>query len=86
MPYNPNIHHRRSIRLKGYDYTQPGLYFITICTENRECIFGHIANGKMILNETGQVAETCWQSIPIHFPTVRLLYVQKCIPCFRYIL
>jgi REP element-mobilizing transposase RayT len=43
--YNPNIHHRRSIRLKGYDYSQAGLYFITICVQHRECLFGHIAVG-----------------------------------------
>ena len=40
MKYNPNIHHRRSIRLKGYDYSQTGLYFITICTQNRKHLFG----------------------------------------------
>ena len=42
--------HRRSIRLPGCDYTQPGAYFITICTLNRECLFGDIANGEMVLN------------------------------------
>ncbi|MCH7781979.1 hypothetical protein IID62_02820 [candidate division KSB1 bacterium] len=40
MTYNPDIHHRRSIRLKGYDYSQPGMYFITVCTHNREHLFG----------------------------------------------
>lgn len=42
MKYNPQIHHRRSIRLKGYDYLQAGLYFVTICCHNRECFFGEI--------------------------------------------
>src|SRR4051812_17155863 len=42
MAYNPQIHHRRSIRLKGYDYSQAGAYFITICCHNRYCRFGHI--------------------------------------------
>src|ERR1019366_1141877 len=42
MRFNPEIHHRRSIRLKGYDYSQAGLYFITICCKNRECLFGKI--------------------------------------------
>ena len=60
MPYNPNIHHRRSIRLKGYDYSQAGLYFITICCENREHRFGKIENGEMILNEYGQIAFDEW--------------------------
>jgi hypothetical protein len=43
MPYNPNIHHRRSIRLKGYDYSQAGLYFISICKHKSECLIGKIA-------------------------------------------
>jgi hypothetical protein len=46
--YNPEIHHRHSIRLKGYDYSQERLYFITICSRNRECLFGKIVDGKMI--------------------------------------
>lgn len=46
MSYNPNIHHRKSIRLKGYDYTKAGLYFITICVQNRECLFGDIRRGE----------------------------------------
>ncbi|MEI6208044.1 MAG: transposase [Desulfuromonadales bacterium] len=42
MKFNPDIHHRRSIRLKGYDYSQVGAYFVTICAYNRECLFGEI--------------------------------------------
>jgi len=72
MDYNPNIHHRRSIRLRGFDYSQSGLYFITICTKNRECLFGHIANGKMHLNDAGKIANECWDDIPNHFPNARL--------------
>lgn len=45
MTYNPNVHHRKSIRLKGYDYSQAGLYFITICCHQRNHLFGHIAVG-----------------------------------------
>jgi REP element-mobilizing transposase RayT len=60
MTYNPQKHHRRSIRLKGYDYSQAGLYFITICCQNRECLFGEIANGEMIMNEYGTVAYNEW--------------------------
>src|SRR3954452_16635687 len=45
MEYNPQIHHRRSIRLKGYDYSQAGAYFITICCHNRHCVFGNIPVG-----------------------------------------
>ena len=44
MSYNPDIHHRKSIRLKNYDYSKVGLYFITICTQNKEKIFGEITN------------------------------------------
>ncbi|MCR4417999.1 MAG: transposase, partial [Ignavibacteria bacterium] len=39
MKYDPSKHHRRSIRLKGYDYSQAGAYFVTICTHNRQCLF-----------------------------------------------
>jgi REP element-mobilizing transposase RayT len=61
MKYNPKIHHRRSIRLKGYDYSQPGLYFITLCTQNRLHLFGEIKNGEMILNEAGKIAKEEWE-------------------------
>ncbi|MEN9304209.1 MAG: hypothetical protein RL264_2638 [Bacteroidota bacterium] len=60
--YNPAIHHRRSIRLKGYDYAQEGLYFITICVQNREHIFGEVVDGEMILNEFGQIAHNEWKN------------------------
>lgn len=59
--FNPNIHHRRSIRLKGYDYSQAGLYFITMCCKDRECYFGQIENGKMMLNAAGRIAHQEWQ-------------------------
>ena len=70
--YNPNIHHRRSIRLKGYDYAQAGLYFITICCQNRAHLFGEIINGQMILNDAGKIANNCWMEIPNHFPNAVL--------------
>ena len=70
--YNPDIHHRRSIRLKGYDYAQAGLYFITICTHNRECIFGEIINGEMGLNELGEIAFNEWKKTPEIRPNVEL--------------
>ncbi|MFH1943097.1 MAG: transposase [bacterium] len=71
MIYDPKKHHRRSIRLKGYDYSQPGAYFITVCSQNRECIFGTIQDDKMILNRFGQVVEEKWNNIPKHFPHTR---------------
>jgi REP element-mobilizing transposase RayT len=72
MSYNSKVHHRRSIRLKGYDYSQAGLYFVTICCQNKICRFGKIINGKMILNNAGKIASQCWLAIPQHFPDVVL--------------
>lgn len=60
MPYNPDIHHRRSIRLKEYDYTQNGAYFVTIVTYQREPMFGEIVNGVMNLNPLGEIARREW--------------------------
>ena len=70
--YNPNIHHRRSIRLKGYDYSRPGLYFVTIVCQNREHFFGKIEDGKMILNEAGKMVNDEWLKLPERFPNIRL--------------
>ena len=91
--YNPNVRaknvlpHRKPIRLKGYDYSQAGLYFITICCHNRECLFGEIvaptvgaenfppvneSSQRMILNDAGKIADECWMAIPKHFPNVIL--------------
>jgi putative transposase len=72
--YDPNIHHRKSIHLKGYDYSQAGLYFITICVQDRKCLFGEIfgSDGKMVLNEAGKIADECWLEIPKHFPNTVL--------------
>ena len=58
--YNPNMHHRRSIRLKGYDYSSEGLYFITICTQDRQCMFGYIDSGEMYLNALGEMVYDEW--------------------------
>jgi putative transposase len=60
MKYNPEIHHRRSIRLPGYDYGQAGLYFITVCAWQRQCIFGAIDDGVMHLNPLGEIARDEW--------------------------
>lgn len=72
MSYNPPIHHRRSIRLKGYDYSQAGLYFITIVCQDRAHLFGKIKNGEMVLNDAGCIADECWLEITNHFPNVVL--------------
>ncbi len=72
MPYNPQKHHRRSIRLKGYDYGQVNAYFVTINVYGRIHLFGEIVDGVMHLNEAGRVAEACWLAIPEHFPHTAL--------------
>ena len=64
--------HRRSIRLSGYDYSQNGLYFLTICTKNMVCIFGEIQMEKVYLSDIGKIVNECWQMIPDHFPQIIL--------------
>lgn len=63
---------RKSIRLKGYDYSFPGLYFITICTYKRECLFVDIIDGKMCLSAMGEIVDKYWNEIPKHYPLARL--------------
>jgi len=65
MKYNPDLHHRKSIRLKDYDYSTPGAYFVTIFTKNRECLLGDIVNGKMELNNAGKIINDIWNQIPL---------------------
>jgi hypothetical protein len=73
MKFNPLIHHRRSIRLKGYDYSQAGAYFITICCHDKECRFGIIvdcesnAQAQIELNEYGTIAYNEWFKLPERF-------------------
>jgi putative transposase len=70
--FDPKIHHRKSIRLQGYDYSQAGAYFVTIVTYQRDCLFGKIENEIMVLNDFGKIADECWRAIPEHFPNVEL--------------
>jgi len=65
-------HHRRTIRLPHHDYTSIGTYFVTVCTMDRQHLFGRVDDGAMILNEAGESAAACWQNIPAHFPHARL--------------
>ena len=65
MKYNPTIHKRRSIRLKGYDYSFPGAYFITVCTHRHICLFGDIVEDKMRLNEVGKIAADEWSQTAV---------------------
>ena len=72
MTYDPARHHRRSIRLKGYDYTQAGAYFVTLCVQGRECLLGDVVDGELQMNESGQIAAECWDDMARHFPAVEL--------------
>lgn len=72
LKYAPNIHHRRSIRLKGYDYSQKGLYFVSICTQNREYLFGNIIDGIMIMNDAGKMVESQWLALSQRYQRVDL--------------
>ncbi len=64
--------HRRSIRLRDYDYARAGAYFITVCAHNRECLFGEIIDGEIRLNAFGELAQFCWDDLPKHYPNVEL--------------
>ncbi len=70
--FDPQKHHRKSIRLQGYDYSQAGAYYVTIVTYQRDCLFGEIMNEEMFLNDFGKIADECWRAIPDHFPNVEL--------------
>ena len=72
MSFNKNIHHRRSIRLDGYDYASQGLYFITVCVNKKECLFGDIADGKMVLNNAGEMIEKWLNKIPEKFADIEI--------------
>ncbi len=74
MPYDPARHHRRSIRLHGYDYSRAGAYFVTILVKNRECLFGEVAaeRGEMHLSEIGRVVQLVWDELPGRYPVVEL--------------
>ena len=60
MTYDPSKHHRRSVRLQGYDYSQNGGYFITVCTRDKESLFGEVSDGKMLLNNLGRIVKDEW--------------------------
>lgn len=72
MPYDPALHHRGSYRLNGYDYTLSGAYFVTICTYQRQCLFGKIHDGEMTLNDLGMTVQAYWQRLPQHFSKLTL--------------
>ena len=61
MPYDPQRHHRRSIRLKDYDYRAEGAYFVTLCALDRACLFGEIAQDVVCLSKSGEIVAECWR-------------------------
>ena len=73
MTSDPTRHRRQSIRLPAYDYAQAGAYFVTVCTQNRECAFGDVVDGEMVLNEPGRMVETTWRELPQHYPGVEVV-------------
>ncbi len=70
MKYDPDHHHRRSLRLRGYDYRQPGTYFVTAVLQDRECLLGEVVNDEMCLNEPGRMVQSVWQDTPSFYPGV----------------
>ena len=72
MTFNPDLHHRHSIRLLNYDYAQAGAYFVTVCAWQRDCLFGEIIDGEMVLNEFGRVVDTVYRRLLEHFTNINL--------------
>jgi REP element-mobilizing transposase RayT len=67
---NDRNKHRRSIRLQNYDYKRSGAYFVTMVTQNRACLFGDVVNGRLQLNDAGQMIQAIWDQLPQHYPGV----------------
>jgi hypothetical protein len=70
--YDPDLHHRQSIRLQGYDYRQAGAYLITIVTQDRGCLLGDAVDGTIRLNDAGWMVRTVWTELPAHYPGVAI--------------
>jgi putative transposase len=70
VPYDRERHHRRSIRLRNYEYAQSGAYFVTICVQNHLCLFGDVVDGEMRWNDAGRMIKTIWQRLPKRFPVI----------------
>ncbi len=72
MPFDPQRHHRHSIRLKGWDYRSAGIYYVTIVTKGNVYLFGNVECGRVVLNEVGKIVEDEWLKTPIIRPYVEL--------------
>jgi REP element-mobilizing transposase RayT len=60
------------MRLRGYDYSVPGAYFVTVCAQDRRCLFGEVVDGVMVLSLAGLVVDSWWGTVPRRFPGVGL--------------
>ena len=72
MAYDTKTHRRRGLRLKGYNYTHAGAYFVTIVTQGRSCLFGEIVGQEMRLNEAGEMMSGIWEALPQRFPVIEI--------------
>lgn len=72
MTFDPKRHHRRSIRLEDYDYSWAGAYFVTICAQNRACLFGEIRTDEMTPDPAGMLVQSEWDALPKRFPMLEL--------------
>ncbi len=72
MRYDPDKHHRRSIRLKDYDYGLLGAYFLSICAQDRLCLFGDIVDDQMVLNDAGEMVETVFSDLSRRFLKIEI--------------
>lgn len=72
MKYDPNTHHRRSVRLSQWNYSWGWWYYVTICTHDRKCVLGQIRNDTMILSKIGEIVREQWMNLPQHFSNVEL--------------
>lgn len=70
MAFDTSIHHRRSIKLKGYDYSSKGMYFVTIRVKNGRCVLGEVAQNQVTLSGIGETVRECWQDLSTLFPNV----------------
>jgi putative transposase len=70
--FDPNVHHRHSIRLPDYDYSRAGVYAITVVAQGRECLFGEVVNAEVNLSRCGKIVRAAWFNLPKHYPHVEL--------------
>jgi REP element-mobilizing transposase RayT len=72
MTYDPDIHHRQSLRWNKHNYSSPGFYYVTICIQDHRSLLGNVQSGVMNLNDAGEMVDAAWLRIPMQFPTIQL--------------